>query len=76
MNKDSAVGRIMTIDEAMLFWARCQEAEKVMGPLDREERMVILGTIGTELTLWELKELMAGKRVLIVKEKDHDKPRS
>jgi hypothetical protein len=61
----------MTLDEAMKFWTRCQEAEKIMGPLSREERLAILGTIGKEITKEELQELCAGKKVLVVKEKDH-----
>jgi hypothetical protein len=71
VNKDSPVGRVMTLEDAMTFWTRCQEAEKVMGKLSREERLAILGTIGKEVTVEELKDLCAGKKVLVIKEKDN-----
>jgi len=46
------------------------EAEKVLGPLTREEKMVILSKFGSDLTQDGLIELLQGKRVLIVKDKD------
>ena len=71
MNPDSPVGRIMTLDDAMVFWTRVRDAEAVMGPLSKDERLAILGTVGKEVTLEELTDLMQGKRTLIVKEKDN-----
>jgi hypothetical protein len=63
----------MTIDDAIAFWTRRQEAEKALGSkLTREESEKLLQSmrLGQELTLEELLELMQGKKVLIVKDKN------
>lgn len=60
----------MTLGDAMAYWTKVAEAEKVMGPLTREEKLVILGTIGTEITAEELKDLVKGKKTLVIKQKE------
>ena len=67
MNKGSPVGRIMTLDEAIQFWERCIEAEKIMGKLGPDEKLAILKTIGKEVTLEELADLCNGKKTLVIK---------
>ncbi len=72
MNKDSSVGRVMTLDQAMVFWIRCQEAEKVMGKLSYSERMVILKTIGKDITLEDLADKLRSKKILVIKRKSDE----
>ena len=67
MNKNSRVGFMMTADQAFKFFERCIEAEKALGqPLTMEEKDVLLATMmkGNEITLEELKDMVAGKKVL------------
>jgi hypothetical protein len=73
MTKDETAGFAITAAQGEEFFTRVMEAEKKMGPLSREERITILKTIGTEISLGELCEMMAGKRVLIVKDKNNEK---
>jgi hypothetical protein len=52
------------------FW---QEAEKALGEkLIRDEREKLLQSmqLGKEMSIEDLRELMAGKKVLVVKEKE------
>ena len=70
MNLDSSIGRAMNIDEAILFFERVAEAEKVMGPLSREERLVILSTLGKDITQEEFTEMIQGKKVLFFNPKE------
>lgn len=70
MTPDRSIGRILTLADAEAFWTQIHEAEKVLGPLSREERMVILEKFGSNITTEELVDLMKGKRVLIVKDKN------
>lgn len=58
------VGRIMTLGDAMEFWKRCAEAEKVMGPLSIEEKTVILNNFGKEISKDEMLEMLKTKRAL------------
>lgn len=67
MNKDSSVGRILSLDEATQFFERCIAAEKVMGELSREDRMVILSAFGTDISLEDLIDTIREKRVLQIK---------
>ena len=69
MNPDSPVGRILTVDEAIAYYERIIEAEKAMGPLSREEKIVVLSKFGTGISLEELVDMMQAKRVLIVQDK-------
>lgn len=64
MNRDSSVGRVLTVDEACQFYQRCADAEKIMGKLSTEERKVILSTVGKDITLEDLQDMLAGKKVL------------
>lgn len=73
MTKDETAGYAITAAQGEEFFLRVMEAEKTMGPLSREERTTILASIGTPVTLGELVEQMAGKRVLIVKDKTNEK---
>lgn len=45
-------------------------AEEKMGPLSREERITILKSLGSPVSLDDLCDMMAGKRILIVKDKN------
>jgi hypothetical protein len=75
MDKRAKIGYSMTLEEAMKFWTRCQEAEKALGEkLNREERekLLIAMQLGKELSLEDLREMMAGKKVLIVKDKNEN----
>jgi Mg/Co/Ni transporter MgtE len=69
MNQDSSVGRILSADEAYKFFEQVAEAEKIMGPLSREERLIILEKFGTDVTHYELSEMLKTKRALIVENK-------
>lgn len=60
----------MTLDETIRYYEAVEEAEKVMGPLSREEKMVILANFGKDLTHEELADMLAHKRALFVKGKD------
>lgn len=70
MTPDIPVGQILTLDEAIEYYERVTEAEKEMGPLSKEEKMVILKSVGKEITAEDLLDLLAGKRALIVRGKD------
>lgn len=70
MNKDETVGYAMTGETAEQYFLRVMEAEKTMGPLSREERITILKSLGSPISLEDLLETMAGKRVLVVKDKN------
>jgi len=67
MNKDTSIGRILTIDEATMFFERCIAASKVMGELSKEEKMVILSHLGKDVTMEELTDMMQNKRILHIK---------
>jgi hypothetical protein len=73
MDKRAKAGYMMTLDDAIKFWTRCQEAEKALGqPLNREERehLLVSMQLGQEMTIEDLQELMKNKKTLIVKEKE------
>jgi hypothetical protein len=73
MDKRAKAGYITTAEELEKFFMRVGEAEKALGkPLNREERehLFIAMQCGKEVTLEELAEMMAGKKVLIVKDKN------
>lgn len=75
MDKQSKVGYILTVDDALRVWTQCAEAEKAMGvALTRDEKEHLLSSmmLGKEVTLEELRELMAGKKVLVVKDKKNE----
>lgn len=67
MNRDELVGFVMTSETAEQYYLRVIEAEKKMGPLTREERITILKSIASPVTLEELCDMMQGKRTLIIK---------
>lgn len=67
MTKDEIIGYTSTPAQMEEYFMRCIEAEKKMGPLSREERITILKSIGTPVTLDELTDMMGGKRILMVK---------
>lgn len=67
MNPDDSVGRLMSLDDTIKYYERVIAAEKMMGPLTREEKMVILGAFGKDVTQEELVELLKEKRVLYIK---------
>lgn len=69
MDKESNVGYELTAERAEEYFMRCMEAEKVMGPLSNAERITILKSLGSPVTLDNLVDTMAGQRVLIVKDK-------
>lgn len=71
MNKDSSIGRILSVDEALKFFERCIAASKIMGELSREDKMVILSNFGNDLTLEELTDMMKEKRILRIKGDDN-----
>lgn len=70
MTPDMSIGRIMTLDETIKYYEQVIEAEKKMGPLTHEEKAVILSNFGKNLTGEELADLLARKRVLVVKGND------
>ncbi len=70
MTKDETAGYAITAAQGEEFFTRVMKAEKKMGPLSREERIIILKAIGTAITLGELCEMITEKRVLIVKDKN------
>ena len=70
MTPDRSVGRVMTLDQTIAYYEAVAAAEKVMGPLTREEKMVVLAKFGTDLTQEGLVDLLQGKRVLIIKDKN------
>lgn len=73
MNPDSSVGRVLTLDQAIKYYEAVAAAEKAMGKLTREEKMVVLTKFGIDLTQDGLVELLQGKRILIVKDKNESK---
>lgn len=58
MNRDSSVGRILSLSEAEKFFERCIAAEKIMGELSREDKTVILSNFGNALSLEDLTDLL------------------
>lgn len=60
----------MTLDETIKFYEAVEAAEKVMGPLSREEKTVVLSNFGKDLTHEELNDILVHKRALIVKGKN------
>ncbi len=70
VNPDSSVGRVLTLDQAIQYYEAVAAAEKAMGPLTHEEKMVVLAKFGSDLTNDGLVDLLQGKRVLIVKDKN------
>ncbi len=73
MDKRTKAGYLMTLDDAIKFWTRCQEAEKALGQsLTREERehLLVAMKCGKEMSVEELREFVAGKKVLVVKDKN------
>jgi len=74
MDKRARAGYMLTLDDAIKFWTRCQEAEKALGEkLTREEREKLLQSmqIGKEMTVEDLRELMQNKKTLIIKDKNN-----
>ena len=67
MDKQQNVGFVGTPETFMKFFERVMEAEKKMGPLSEEERITILQSLASPITLEELCDMMQGKRTLIVK---------
>jgi len=63
-------GFVLTAELGEEYFSRVIAAEKKMGPLSREERITILKSLGSPVTLEELLDMMAGKRVLIVKDQN------
>jgi hypothetical protein len=70
MSQEELAGFVMTAESAEEYFKRVIEAEKKMGPLTREERITILKSMGSAISVRELVDMMAGKRVLVVKDKD------
>lgn len=69
----SVIGRIMTIGDAILFYERVLQAEKVMGKLTEAERLVILKDFGKEVSREEFEEMLKDKKILRIKKGDgHD----
>ena len=75
MDKQAKAGYLMSLDQAVAFYERCLEAEQKMGQkLTHEERENLLKAmqLGQEMTFEEIREVMAGKKVLIVKDKGNE----
>lgn len=53
------LGRILTVDEVTAFLIECQRAEKALGPLSREERILILKAFGRPVTHEDLADIAA-----------------
>lgn len=70
MTKDDLAGFVMTAEVAEKYFLRVIEAEKIMGPLNVDERITILKSMAFPLTVDEVMQMVAGKRVLLVKDKD------
>lgn len=70
MNEGTQIGRVWTLDEAMEYYQRCIDAEKIMGPLSVDEKLIIANSIGKSITEDDLADLLAGKRVLQIKQKE------
>ena len=73
MNPDHIVGYVGNAEMLEQFFLRVIEAEKKMGPLSREERTVILQSMASPVTLEEVMDMIAGKRILIVKDSKNEK---
>ena len=70
MDRDKNVGFVLSAEEAEQFFIRVGEAEKILGPTTLEERIIIMKSMGkSEITLSELMDMIAGKRILIVENK-------
>ncbi len=67
MATEHSVGRILTAAEACEFYTQVEAAEKAMGPLTREEKLIILSKFGANVTSDDLVELLQGKRALVIK---------
>jgi hypothetical protein len=74
MTGDETVGFIATAEMMEKYFLRVIEAEKKLGPLSREEKIVILKSLASPITLDELTDTIAGKRILVIKDKNekHD----
>lgn len=70
INPDTPIARLITAEEGMEIYRRIGEAEKVLGPLSWQERAAIANTFGSELTLDDVMSMIAGQRVLVVREKE------
>lgn len=60
----------MTAEDAMHYYEAVIEAEKKMGTLSKDERLVVLSQFGKNITHEELVEMLQTKRALIVKTKE------
>lgn len=67
MDKQGIVGFVGTAESMCIYFERVIEAEKKMGPLSVEEKITILKTLTEPITLEDLCDQIAGKRVLQVK---------
>jgi acetyl-CoA carboxylase beta subunit len=76
VNKDSVVGVILNLDQAIAFWTRCKEVEEKGYKLDLEERRMLLKSmrLGHEITLEDLRDLCSDKKTLVIKGKDNANP--
>jgi hypothetical protein len=75
MDKRAKAGYITNAGQLEKFFIRVHEAETALGkPMTREERehLFVSMQLGKEITLEELKDMMAGKKVLIVKDKNSE----
>jgi hypothetical protein len=70
MTGDEMIGFIGTPETMEKYFLRVMEAEKKLGPLSREEKIIILKSLASPVTLDELTDMMAGKRVLVIKDKN------
>lgn len=73
MNKHKTAGVMLTVSTAEEYFKRVIEAEKKMGPLSRDERLIILKSLGSEISIEDLLDMMEGKRILIVQDKNNEK---
>lgn len=73
MTKDQIVGFVGTPETMYQYYLRVMEAEKKMGPLKLEEKLTILKSLNEPITLDELVDMMAGKRILVIKNKNEQK---
>ncbi len=70
MNRDSSIGRMMSLDEAITFYERCMEAENHLGsPLTHEERLHLLNglKLGKDVTLEDYQDMMSSRKALILR---------
>lgn len=74
MNKDQIVGYIGTPDIMEQYFLRVQAAEEKMGVLSEEERIMILKSLASPVTLADLLDMMEGKRTLLIKPPNENGP--